>query len=73
MSDYVFRQEDHPKLNLLVNIGSDFLAWKYQWDVYISLSGHKTQAQVKQVQALTLCFSQETGKIWTSLQTREKC
>ena len=57
---YAFRQGDLPKLDLQVDRGTDFKAWKSQWEAYLSLSGLDTQAAVKQVQALTLCFSRET-------------
>jgi hypothetical protein len=57
---YVFRSGDLPKLDLQVDRGVDFKAWKTQWNAYISLSGLKEQAAAKQVQALTLCFSRET-------------
>ena len=40
--------------------GTDFAAWKAQWDCYSSLSGLSEQPDAKQVQALTLCFSRET-------------
>ena len=54
---YVFRQGDLLKLDLQVDRGSDFKAWKTQWEAYLSLSGLAEQDQAKQVQALTLCFS----------------
>ena len=57
---YVFRSGDLPKLDLQVDRGVDFKAWKTQLNAYISLSGLKEQAAAKQVQALTLCFSRET-------------
>ena len=57
---YVFRQGDLPKLDLQVDPGTDFKAWKVQCDTYISLSGLDKQSQAKQVQALTHCFSRET-------------
>ena len=57
---YVFRQGDLPKLDLQVDRGTDFTAWKAQWEAYRSLSGLDKESQVKQVKALTLCFSRET-------------
>ncbi len=57
---YTFRQGDLPKLDLQVDRGTDFVAWKAQWDSYISLSELDKELQAKQVQALTLCFSRET-------------
>ena len=64
---FVFRQGDLPKLDLQVDRGTDFKAWKAQWDAYISLSGLADQPQSKQVQALTLCFSRETVTIVDNL------
>ena len=59
MMVYVFRQGNLPKLDLQVDRGSDFKAWKIQWKAYFSLSGLDDQAAEKQVQALTLSFSRE--------------
>ena len=64
---YVFRQGDLPKLDLQVDRGTDFKAWKTQWEAYINLSGLDKQAQAKQVKALTLCFSRETLTIVENL------
>ena len=64
---YAFRQGDLPKLDLQVDRGSDFKAWKTQWEAYLSLSGLADQEQAKQVQALTLCFSRETVTIVDNL------
>ena len=36
---YVFRQGDLPKLDLQVDRGTDFTAWKAQWEAYRRLSG----------------------------------
>ena len=68
---YVFRQGDLPKLDLQVDRGTDFRAWKSQWDAYLSLSRLSTQAASKQVQALTLCFSRETITIVENLALKE--
>ena len=57
---YVFRQGDLPKLDLQVDRGTDFEAWKLQWQAYFSLSGLDKEAGEKQVQAFTLCFSKGT-------------
>ena len=67
MTLYVFRQGDLPKLDLQVDRGTDFKAWRSQWDAYLSLSGLDKQSQAKQVQALTLCFSRETVTIVDNL------
>ena len=64
---YVFRSGDLPKLDLQVDRGMDFKAWKSQWDAYRSLSGLDGQDNTKQVQALTLCFSRETVAIVDNL------
>ena len=57
---FTFRQGDLPKLDLQVDRGTDFKAWKAQWQAYFSPSGPDEQPAAKQVQALTLCFSRET-------------
>ena len=67
MMAYIFRQGDLPKLDLQVDRGSDFKAWKTQWEAYLSLLGMADQQQAKQVHALTLCFSHETVTIVDNL------
>lgn len=69
---YVFRHGDLPKLDLQVDRGSDFKAWKLQWEAYFSLSGLDAQAAEKQVQALTLCFTRETLTIVENLGLTEE-
>ena len=64
---YVFRQGDLPKLDLQVDRGTDFSAWKAQWEAYMNLSGLDKEPQNKQVQALTLCLSRETLTIVDNL------
>ena len=64
---FVFRQGDLPKLDLQVDRGSDFKAWKIQWEAYFSLSGLDDQTAEKQVQALTLSLSRETLTIVENL------
>ena len=54
---YVFRQSDLPKLDLQVDRGTDFAAWRAQWQAYATLSGLDKQDEETQVKALTLCFS----------------
>jgi len=44
MSTFTFRQGDLPKLDLQVDRGTDFAAWKAQWDCYSSLSGLTDQS-----------------------------
>jgi len=50
-----------------VDRGTNFTAWKAQWDAYISLSGLAEEDVRKQVQALMLCFSRETLSIVQNL------
>ena len=69
---YTFRQGDLPKLDLTVDRGTDFTAWKSQWQAYFSLSGLENQSTTKQVQALTLCFSRETVTIVNNLGLTEE-
>lgn len=69
---YVFRQGDLPKLDLQVDRGTDFAAWKAQWDSYIQLSGLAGEDAQKQVQALTLCFSRDTLSIVQNLGLTEE-
>ena len=64
---YVFRQGDLPKLDLQTDRGTDFKAWRAQWEAYLSLSGLEGEEQSKQVKALTLCFSRETLTIVDNL------
>ncbi len=69
---YTFRMGDLPKLDFQVDRGTDFKAWKSQWDAYASLSGLDGQPDNKQVQALTLvCFSRETVTIIDNLGLTE--
>ena len=68
---YTFRPGDLPRLDLQVDRGTDFKAWKTQWEAYQSLSGLGTQSQRKQVQALTLCFTRETLTIVENLGVSE--
>ena len=69
---YVFRQGDLLKLDLQLDRGTDFAAWKLQWDSYISLSGLAGEDAQKQVQALMLCFSRETLSIVQNLGLTEE-
>ena len=61
-----------PKLDLQVDRGSDFKAWKAQWQAYYSLSGLSGESDATQVQALTLCFSHETIPIDDNLGLGEE-
>jgi len=64
---FVFRLSDLPKLDLQVDRGPDFEAWKTQWSSYVSLSGLSEESAATKVQALTLCFSRETLTIVENL------
>ena len=64
---FVFRLSDLPKLDLQVDRGTDFAAWKTQWASYVSLSGLGDEPTATKVQALTLCFSRETLTIVDNL------
>ena len=64
---FVFRQRDLPKLDLQLDRGSDFKAWKIHWEAHFSLSGLDDQVAEKQVEALTLSFSRETLTIVENL------
>ena len=68
---YAFRPGDLPKLDLQVDRGNDFKAWKTQWEAYLNLSGLGAQSQTKQVQALTLCVTRETLTIVENLGLSE--
>ena len=64
---YVFRQTDLPKLDIQVDRGSDFEAWKDQWTSYCTLSGLAEESAATKVQVLTLCLSRETLAIVNNL------
>ena len=73
---YMFRQGNLPKLDLQIDRGSDFAAWKAQWDSYLSLSGLDNEEAAKLVQALTLCITRETLTIVENLglsEDKRKC
>ena len=57
---YTFRQSDLPKLDINLDRGTDFAAWRAQWDSYCFLSGLVEEDTAKQVKPLTLCLSRET-------------
>ena len=61
---FTFRPGDLPKLDLQVDRGSNFKAWRSQWDVYLNLSGLIDEPAAKQV---TLCFACETITIVDNL------
>ena len=69
---YVFRQSDLPKLDIQVDRGADFEAWKAQWASYCTLSGLADEAAATKVQVLTLCLSRETLAIVNNLGLSEE-
>ncbi len=60
MSAYAFRQSDLPNLDFNIDRGTDFMAWRMQWESYCFLSRLLEEDAAKQVKALTLCLSRET-------------
>ena len=64
---YTFRQGDLPKLDLQIDRGTNFTAWRTQWEPYCSLSGLSGEDSTKQAKALMLCFSRETLAIVQNL------
>ena len=67
MSAYTFRLGDLPKLDLTVDRGTDFAAWRTQWES----SGLAQEDAAKQVKALTLCLSRDTFGIVYNLALSE--
>ncbi len=70
MTTYIFRPGDLLKLDLQVDRGADFKAWKSKWETYLNLSGLSTESEAK-LQALTLCYSRETVTIVDNLRITE--
>ena len=66
-ASYTFCLSDSPKLDLQINKGKDFTAWRLQWKSYCSLSGLANKEALKQVKALSLCFWGETLSIVQNL------
>ena len=64
---YTFQLSDLPKLDLQVDKGTDFTAWRIQWECYCNLSGLAGQAAEKQAEAFNLCLSRETLAIVQNL------
>ena len=69
---YVFRQSDLPKLDIQVDRGADFEAWRAQWTSYCTLSGLAGEEAATKVQVLTLCLSRETLAIVNNLGLSEE-
>ena len=69
---YVFRLTDLPKLDIQVDRGADFEAWKAQWTSYSTLSGLVDQSAATKVQVLTLCLSRESLAIVNNLGLTEE-
>ena len=64
---YTFRLSNLPKVDLQIDKGMDFSAWRLQWQSYCSLSGLARETTSKQVEALSLCFSRETLSVVQNL------
>ena len=56
---YTFQLSDLPKLDLQVDKGTDFTAWRLQWKSYCSLSGLVNEEASKQVEVLSLFFREK--------------
>ena len=69
---YIFRQTDLPKLDIQVDRGADFEAWKAQWTSYSTLSGLSDASAETKVQVLTLCLSRETLAVVNNLGLTEE-
>ena len=54
-------------LDIQVDRGADFDAWKVQWSSYCTLSGLAGEDAATKVQVLTLCLSRETVAIVDNL------
>ena len=66
---YTFRQGDLPRLDLQIDRGTEFTAWRTP---YSSLSGLAREDAAKQAKALTLCLSRETLGIVHNLGLSEE-
>ena len=64
---FVFRLSDVLKLNLQVDRGTDFAAWRTQWKTYVYLSGLSEESVETKIQALNLSFSHETLMVVNNL------
>ena len=64
---FTFRLGNLPKLDLQVDQGSDFEAWKTHWASYMRLSGLAEESAATMVQALTLFFSHKMLTIVNNL------
>jgi len=71
-SPCILRQGDLPKLDIQIDRGTEFTAWRTQWDSYCSLSGLAREEAQKQVKVLTLCLSRETLAIVHNLGLSEE-
>ena len=69
---YVFHLTDLPKLDIQVDWGADFEAWKAQWTSYSTLSELDNQSAATKVQVLTLCLLREPLTIVNNLGLTEE-
>ena len=57
---YTYRQSDIPLLDIEVDRGTDFRAWKKEWESYVQLSGLHAEQDATKVHVLTRAFSRAT-------------
>ena len=69
---YTFRPGDISKFDLQVDWGTDFLAWKAQWEAYMGLSRLDKEPETKQEQALTLCLHVKHSLLLTTLASQNQ-
>ena len=69
---YIFWQTDLSKLDIQVDRGAEFEAWKAQWTLYSTLSGLSNTSAETKVQVLTLCLSRETLAVVNNLGFTEE-
>ena len=67
-----YRKSELPKLDIAIDRGPRFAAWKIQWESYCALSGLLNQPASTQVQALTLCMSKDTVAFINTLGLSEE-
>ena len=67
-----YRKSELPKLDIAIDRGPRFAAWKIQWESYCGLSGLLNQTASIQVQALTLCMSRDTLALINALGLSEE-
>ena len=69
---YTFQPGDLLKLDLQFDWGTDFSAWKAQWEAYMSLSGLDKEPETKQVKALTSAYHMKYSLLSTTLASQNQ-